>query len=223
MSSKILTFAKFGAEEHMRAFFEQGLVYMNPIQHFRQTEDQQLRGDHYEGVSKIKNLPPGIMEITALDYKGHYLNIHLSESYELVLGNIFSMFCVSSATIPNPFEFKVDTKIAEFGSHCMMIKNNEVFLKRMESGLSSLAFEFYHGYVSYYDRYKVNRTMSLFEKPLEFAYQKEFRFLVKSGLSTPLTLQLGSLADIAMLIPMEHFLSLSLQSKKSRRMGNKTR
>lgn len=48
----ILVFLKFGEEKHIKDLFHNGSIYMNPIQYFRQIEDEPLRSDIYEGASK---------------------------------------------------------------------------------------------------------------------------------------------------------------------------
>jgi hypothetical protein len=43
----------------------------------------------------------------------------------------------------------------------------------------------------------VDREITLFEKPLEFEYQKEFRFYIKRSSDQPFTFSIGSLTNIA--------------------------
>ncbi|TFF35376.1 hypothetical protein [Mucilaginibacter psychrotolerans] len=207
-------FLKFGSEENIRDLYENGTIYLNTIQYFRRVEDNQLRGDSYEGISRIKNYPPGTFEIPSLKFKGNYLNIHLRESHEEVLGNIFSLYCISSFTINNPLTFEMDSRVLGFGSHCLMIKDNLAFLRKIEHGLKGIGLEFSHGFVKYYDKNKINGRINLFQKPLEFSYQKEFRFYVQSDIFEPLMIKIGSLESISEVVSTSDILSLKLVAGK---------
>lgn len=170
---------------------------MSPIQRFREIEDGELRGDRYEGVTHIHNFPDGQFEIPSIGYKGNYISLHLKESYEAVLGNVYSLYCISSHGWNNPMDFRIDERMKGFGSHCLMVKDNEKFLARIEKKLTELNVKFYHGFVEYYKKDEVNRKINLFEKPLEFEYQKEFRFYVERDAKDEFVFRIGSLQDLA--------------------------
>jgi hypothetical protein len=193
----IYLFLKFGSQKDILDLYENGTVYMNPIQYFRKFEDGELRGDKYEGISKIRNYLPGQFEIPSIEHTVNYLGIHLTESYEEVLGNIYSLFCVSSKGWSSPIDFSIDQRIKKFGTHCLMIKDNRAFLSLMEQHLSKLNIKFRHGFVDYYDKEKANKDISLFEKPFEFEYQKEFRFYVERKSTEPFSFSIGSLQNIS--------------------------
>ncbi|PVD49996.1 hypothetical protein DC498_21995 [Terrimonas sp.] len=190
-------FLKFGQEEHINDLYYNGTIFMNAIQYFRKIEDGELRGDRYEGISRISNYPPGQFEIPALNFKGNYLALQIREAYDTVGGNIFSLYCVSSHGWANPNDFKIDEKIKQFGSHCLVVKDNVKFLSLIEERLKELKVRFNHSFVTYYDKDKVDREITLFEKPLEFEYQKEFRLYVERKSDKPFVFSIGSLTDIA--------------------------
>lgn len=190
-------FLKFGDEEHMKDLFHNGTIYMNPIQRFREIEDSGLRGDKYEGIIRIKNYPSGEFKIPALGFKGNYIALQVREAYEKVSGNIYSLYCISSHGWDNPMDFKIDNRIIEFGSHCVMIKDIPKFMSLIENELRKLKIKFIHDFVEYYDKDKVNREINLFEKPNSFEYQKEFRYYVDRPSTQPYVFKIGSLIDIA--------------------------
>lgn len=193
----IKMFLKFGQEEHINDLYQNGTIFMNAIQYFRKIEDGELRGDRYEGVSRIKNYPPGQFEIPSLNFKGNYLALQIREAYDTVVGNIFSLYCISSHGWENPNDFKIDEKVKQFGTHCLVVKDNVKFLSLIEQKLKELKVRFNHNFVTYYDKDKVDREITLFEKPLEFEYQKEFRFYIERKSDKPFVLSIGSLTDIA--------------------------
>lgn len=199
----IKMFLKFGKEEHIKDLLENGTIYMNSIQFFRKFEDNGLRGDIYEGISELRNLPSGEFEIKSLNYKGKYVSFQIRESYEEVLGNIYSLYAISSFNIPNPLKFKINKKNKKFGTHCLLVKNNPEFLKRIEETLKKSGLKFRHGFVEYYDKDKMNGKINLFQKPKEYKYQNEFRFYVERESTEAIKIQIGDIRDIAEIYKIE--------------------
>ena len=95
-------FIKFGSKQTITDLYENGTIYCNPVQYFRTLEDK-FRGDSYEGASFIKNYPPGKFTISIdgkeIDHEFNYLNFHVKEAYEKTLGNIYSLYCLSSKVL----------------------------------------------------------------------------------------------------------------------------
>lgn len=205
-----MAFLKFGSLEYMTDLFENGTIYMNTIQHFRKVEDEELRGDKYEGASKIINSLPGTFRIPNIEREFNYQKIHLIESYNEVLGNIYSLYCISSHGFPNPIEFNIDSRNHRFGTHCVLIKDNQFFLDSIEKELKRLGLKFHHGFVNYYDKKEKSGNLTLFEKPSEFEYQKEFRFYVENDNLEPICINIGSLKEKAELTTMEVVESIRL-------------
>ncbi len=193
----IKVFLKFGCENDIIDVYRNGTIYMSPIQRFREIEDGLIRGDRYEGVISVRNYLPGKFEIPSIGFKGNHLGIHLRQTYENVLGNIYSLYCISSHGWKNPKDFKIDNKIKHFGSYCLMIKDVKEFFTLIENKLQQLGVKYYHDFVEYYDKSAINRKINLFEKPLEFQYQKEFRFYVERDSTEPFVFCIGSLVDIS--------------------------
>jgi len=193
----VLLFMKFGSKENIEDLFNNGTIYMNPLQKFRELEDEELRGDSYEGVSSILNIPAGDIEIPSLNFKGKYHSLHLRGSREKITGNVFCLYCISSYGFNNPEDIKVDEKVKLFGSHVLFIKDKQEFLNRVENKLKSLNLKYNYNFVEYYDKDKINGTVHLFQKPLEFEYQKEFRFYVEKDEIEPISFSIGSLENIA--------------------------
>ena len=216
MTHHIVSFLKFGSGKDMTDLLENGTIYMNPINKFRTIEDGNLRGDNYEGVKQIWNLPAGQFEIPSINHKGNYISMHLRESYENVLGNIYSLYCISSYGFDKPNNFFLDKRVKEFGSHFVFIKDLPEFFTRIKSKLTLIGHKFYDGFVEYYDKNSINGRITVFQKPNEFEYQKEFRFYVDRPEITPLSFSIGRLTDIAEMFPSEFASELKLTQKNSR-------
>ena len=213
MQYTIKLFLKLGSEENILDLFENGTIYMNTIEYFRKVEDEELRGDKYEGVSKVINSLPGTFKIPGIDREFNYVKVHLKESYKEVLGNIYSLYAISSKVFPNPLDFKFDERNLRFGTHGVMIKDLPLFFNKIENELKKNNLKFNHGFVDYYDKEEVSREITLFEKPLEFEHQKEFRFYVENDKIKPIKIQIGSMKDYAEILKIEDILELKLEVK----------
>lgn len=213
----IYLFIKFGQKEHIEDLYNNGVIYMNPIQSFTTIEDNELRGDRYEGVRRIKNYPKGGQyKIPSMGIEGNYISFQVRESYEELIGNIYSLYCVSTLGWNDSIEFKIDEKNKRLGSHCLFVKDNAKFLSLIEDKLMEQNLKYSHGFVKYYDKDKVSRKIGLFEKPNEFEYQKEFRIYVESQEIIPLILSIGSLKKIAEIYDAEKVVdTLKLEVNKS--------
>lgn len=77
-----------------------------------------------------------------------------------------------------------------------------------------MGLSFKHGLIDYYNKEKVNKKITLFEKPLEFEYQKEFRFYIPRESEDPIKISIGSLEEIAELHTTEDIVgTLKLHNK----------
>lgn len=202
-SYKIISFLKFGGEKEMTDLLENGTIYMNPINKFRSIEDNNLRGDSFEGIFKIWNLPPGQFEIPQLNHKGNYLRMHITQSYQNVLGNIYSLYCISSYGFENPDSFSIDNRMKDFGSHFVFIKDLPEFFPLLKASLTLTGCKFFHGFVEYFDKNSINGHISVFQKPMEYEYQKEFRFFIERETTDPLIFSIGNLSHIAEIFKSE--------------------
>lgn len=210
MQHTITLFLKLGNEKNIRDLFENGTIYINTIEYFRKIEDEELRGDKYEGVSRIINSLPGTFKIPGIDREFNYIKAHIKESYDEVLGNIYSLYAISSKGFSSPLDFELDKKNLRFGTHALMIKNLPLFFNKIEDELKKNDLKFIHGFVEYYNKEEVCREITLFEKPLEFEYQKEFRFYVENDKIEPIKIQIGSMKDYAEIFKIEDILELKL-------------
>ncbi|RCS28226.1 hypothetical protein DUT90_01200 [Polaribacter sp. WD7] len=209
-------FLKLGSLENITDLYENGTIYINTIEYFKKIEDNDLRGDNYEGASEIINSLPGTFRIPGIDRDFKYEKVHLKKSFDQVLGNIYSLYCISSKGFPNPLDFRIDEKNLRFGTHCLLIKNSQYFFDKIQSELKNKGFDFRHGFVNYYDKDNVtNKELTLFDKPMEFEYQKEFRFYVHNNKLEPIKIRIGSLKDYAEIIQTKDLTELTIELKNN--------
>jgi hypothetical protein len=212
-------FLKFGKSEHIQDLYENGTIYCNSVEYFKMVEDDELRGDNYEGASFIKNYPPGKFRISIagkeVDQDFNYLNLHIKEAYEKTLGNIFSLYSITSKDTEKRELFKVDLKNKKFGDKFLLIKDNPTFLNLIEQELKKKRLKFKHGFVEYYDRHKFTGQVDVFHKPDNYSYQNEFRIYVRRKSEKPLVLQIGSLKNIAVLHDIDALDTLEVRRKNN--------
>lgn len=207
---EIKLFIKIGSQKNIEDFYANGTIYLNTVQYFREIEDEELRGDRYEGASRIVNSLPGTFRIPGIDKDFHFEKVHYTEAFDTVLGNIFSLYCVSPLGFPNPYDFKVDERNFRFGSHCVLIKDNQRFLELIKQAFERNGYAYTYGFVKYYDKENTSKQLTVFDKPEEFEYQKEFRFYVKNDEVSPIKLQLGSLKEYAEIFKSQQLKTLRL-------------
>jgi hypothetical protein len=90
----------------------------------------------------------------------------------------------------------VDPRVRAFGDSCVLLLNQEEFFKRlrfsmMQEGLTGRAT-----LVEYYDYDTYAGPVGPFRKSDAFAYQSEYRIVVRPGLRGPRKLFLGNIEDI---------------------------
>ena len=207
MNYNIKAFIKFGSEKNILDLYTNGTVFLNTIQYFRNIEDGELRGDKYEGVSEIINSLPGTFKIKESEQEFRYEKVHLRKSFKEILGNIYSLYAISNKGFQNYQDFKINERVNEFGSHCLLI-DPKSFIDQMEKTFNKLGYSYSHGFVDYYDKEKICREISLFEKPFEFEYQKEFRFYVENEKIEPVKIQIGSLENCSELFSTKDIFNL---------------
>ena len=213
MNYNIKAFIKFGSEKNILDLYTNGTVFLNTIQYFRNIEDGELRGDKYEGVSEIINSLPGTFKIKESEQEFRYEKVHLRKSFKEILGNIYSLYAISNKGFQNYQDFKINERVNEFGSHCLLI-DPKSFIDQMEKTFNKLGYSYSHGFVDYYDKEKICREISLFEKPFEFEYQKEFRFFLKNEKIEPVKIQIDSLENCSELFKTKDIFTLQLKPKE---------
>lgn len=216
MSTTILAFAKFGSKEFMEDLINNGTIFLNTVNKFKQFEDD-FRGDKNEGVSDLiqsdftnlelrlpESLGGGVLTLnksTGLVGQIYINDINYTNS------NIYSLYMI----YPDE-KFKVDNRVFQFGEYVVLIHNPHEFLNRIEDTLDKMNLKYECGVVEYIDKNTFQGHMSIFNKFSSYAYQNEFRFHVRNKEDNPLILKLGSLKDIAKLLPAEYLKYMEIKN-----------
>jgi hypothetical protein len=190
---------KFGQHSHLEDLRSKGAVFTQPLRYFRELETDQARGDRLEGSMRILQ-PKHIGTMTLGDGSG---NTVFFEPHEIVGPVIFGLpedqlcnvFCMYSITRPTDL-YPIDKRVESFGPSFVMVLNTWEFIRRFSEAAKIAGLSGQASAVEYFDGSEFSGDTGVFRKASEFDYQSEYRFALKPGSSGPITLSLGSLADI---------------------------
>jgi hypothetical protein len=203
---------KFGQRRFLEELRKHGLLYMNPSTLFAELERQafekdimvnRAQADRFEGSDFIYH--PNDHEITiegpgAMGSNGKVQNFkvtippgetaaHTSLSLDALSCNIY---CMYATTVPQG----VDKRNFKFGDSFVIIRNTQEFLNRFSSVADALSLQHQCNLVDYYDLDKHSGPTGPFRKPSSFAYQNEFRLVVRPGCDQARRLEIGNIEDI---------------------------
>lgn len=212
----VLALLKIGSKEHQTALFEKGEIYMKHQNDFHSLEDNNVRGDKYEGSDfieqidwvKLSNVNTG--KLTMMN-KGNGNKINHASRDPSQLKNIYSMVGLTESDINK--NQPVKQKNTELGEYFTLIYNVKEFNSRLLRKLRGLGYNPKWNWVKYYDEYDYEGKLDPFSKPIGLSYQKEVRYVVNPISNDPIKVEIGSLADIARLCRIESLKSIKLFDK----------
>lgn len=200
--TQLFALLKFGKKEHIEALRENGTLYLKTIEELRQ--DDNHRNDSYEGAHFVRGFfGGGTLEGKipgGESFKVNFLGGSYKESYEVILGNICCFYAVSSNCFVDKTYIPVDEKMKEFGDYCILITDVNKFFNLIHDKIKELKKNCYHGFVEYYDEQKYEGKITLFQKRIQYKYQREYRIYIPSNRSNEaMKIDLGSLKDISVI------------------------
>ncbi len=192
---------KFGAREHMRQLWDEGVLFMRPLEDYKSMEGDSCRHDRNEGVGYVYN----DVNVTLGD-----LVLSPKEDFERctwtpdgIRWNVYCMFSIQkdAGCFNLPL---IDPRNFEFGDTAAIITDATEFLNRVKRSikLNSKSQNFAWWLVKYIDFTESEGIVGPFRKDKKYSYQNEFRIAVQALSdikSEPLFLRLGSLRDIVSL------------------------
>lgn len=191
---------KFGESEHLALLRDEGLLYMNPLPFFWKCEGKDaLRGDHFDSVDAIRRgtkfaigKSPDQMQAMTGNFE---FRIHPPDSQKI---NLFCMF----AFVPNKTPLPIDERNFEFGTHALVVKDVDEFVKRMMTTIDREGILFERGLVEYVND-DHSGEVGPFKKLRKFEFQSEWRLVCYEGPGDVRQIRIGSIADISELVPCE--------------------
>jgi hypothetical protein len=191
------TLVKFGQYKHIRQLRDEGFLYMNTFPYFQQLEDEELRGDKFEGVAEIHRGSSGTAipedepnkPVTIANWN---LRIHLPQPEKI---NIFCMCAVRSSVE----SFPIDERSFKFGDYALILTDPQKFIDRISSQLKSQNISHKANLVEYVDDNYVGEVGPS-RKLRKFAYQFEWRLVCFDGPSKERVFRIGDIKDICVVV-----------------------
>lgn len=201
---------KFMDEKYVDSFLNDGLLFMNNIDYFRNYEDTDvaLRGDVHEGLAATYDAEG--LRITIDDHllKGAVDKVDLRYNHEGDT-NIYSMTKISDGKILEAGDagLLLSEKFIKFGNRAVVIGGSNIveFESRLKKALSNdpniytprednvLAKQ-----VSYLSREEHHGQMDVFDKFSDYTWQHEWRIAFKQKqVAGAYAIKIGKLSDIA--------------------------
>ncbi|WP_159039925.1 hypothetical protein [Christiangramia fulva] len=170
---------------------------MNTINWF-QNSDKKAVGDIYEGVYEIENLKGKLtLKVPNNPITLEKASLQLRKHLEGHIGNIYSTYAISNLLLKRKKVHKVDPRMKNFGSHCLIIKDVKGFTNAIFNKLDELGISYTHNIVQYRKLNGKKHQVSLFEKTHILSYQKEHRIIAWTKTNSPLKFEIGSIEKYA--------------------------
>ncbi len=199
LNEGMLVLFKFGQEEHLTSFRNQGQMHMRTMRYFAGEESENLaRGDRFEGAARlfqpadlrmtISHPLVGTHEVDPKDLVGPVVMSYNSEADQ-------NIFCMFSLTEPMSKPLLHENHL-RLGTHFLLVLNCIEFFRRVHKALVNLGLRGTRGLVEYYDDTSYTGNIGPFRKSNRFAYQKEYRVVVQPGIPPFRNLMIGNISDI---------------------------
>jgi len=191
------TLVKFGHYEHICQLRDEGLLYMNTLQYLRQIEDEELRGDEFEGVAEVHRGDRGTFTPENEPEKQFIIG-RWKLRWDLPQLEKINIFCMC-AVRPSVGSFPVDKRNFRFGDYVLILLNPQEFIDRISSQLESQNVNHNANLVEYISNDPVGEV-GPFRKRKNFTYQSEWRLVCYGGNGEARIFRIGSITDICMVV-----------------------
>ncbi|GIU52089.1 hypothetical protein TUM4438_43870 [Shewanella sairae] len=218
-SSRNRVLLKFMDEQYVDSFINEGLLFMNNVQFFREYEDEDpaLRGDSYEGLAASWLPSEVVLTINGREITDAVGKIDLRDNHQDET-NIYSMAIISDQDIldAGPEGLFLSKRFKGFGNKTVIIsgKNITEFWRRVQEALDSSVVIYNFGAdsvvarkVTYVERSDHHNQLDIFNKFSEFKWQYEWRLALKQADKGALSLYIGCLSDIASVADTESLIN----------------
>lgn len=212
-----------------------GLLYMNSVNYFAKLEGEAgavLRTDELENVylKLSSGMRDGVISELALQVEGDdeiILSPETTMTVHLPRPETVMVYCLASVSTGHDGKIwgldngvlQFSERFREFGSHVLRITNHSEFARRLSQAIAthphlynSPFFEGGYGQVDYVDFSDYSGPIGLFRKPIEYAWQREYRICIGAEPESlndrgALELNIGDLSDITQITTVESFTS----------------
>lgn len=201
------TLVKFGSAEHIRQMLDVGVLYLNNLPYFWGVEDAAVRGDANDGVDALHcGQKAQMFNKDGTEIPADITSWILREHTDAEKKNLLCMYSLRESTSP------IHDRVREFGDTALLFMQPQVFIDRLRAAVRREKLSAQGDLVEYVAD---NHTGDVgpFRKLAMFAWQAEWRFIVFNGPGGPLTINVGSLKDIAQMMPAHQLIEETTNRK----------
>ncbi|WP_067522799.1 hypothetical protein [Endozoicomonas ascidiicola] len=227
LESHVAFLVKFTSSEYVSSFVDDGLLFMNSIEYFRniENEDSVLRGDANEGLAARYSgenivLKIGGEEINALTGN---LSIRFNHDQET---NIFCMSAITAKDVADAGgELKLSNDFKKFGDKAIMIHGVDIpeFLERIMNHIKSNDdisshpdHKFIAKKVDYIPYQSHQGKIGVYKKFDEYAWQYEWRLAIKQQVTdgTYSGFKIGPINDLCQVVDTDSIINETIGIKE---------
>lgn len=206
----------------MKSFFQEGVIYMNTLDFYRTLEAHDERRDVNEGAVRINNREGGVLRwqnpnTGKLEEVAELTNSRIRELNSNIQNlNVYCLYYLKDRMPIESFGAIIPrrTKVG-FGEYAVVIPNAGEFVTRVKEAAIDKGYRHFRGLVKYEDFSKENLEVGPFVKDRAFSHQSELRIAVYTDENSggPIKLEIGSIEDIAIMVPSAELDGMSLRIK----------
>jgi len=204
--NKLFFLFRRGKQEHIKALFEDGEIYINTVDYIRYCDNNPERSDEDDGILHRDYYGDG--KITLCDVGKDFDKDGMTmDAFNFVLktdhkekGNIYCLTGIYSEHLTGDRnDITFDTK--SLGESTIFIQNPKKFLERLFSALEENGYKGSKRNKVVYYKNDYSGNVGFFLKHERFKPQSEYRIHVPNIKDEPIKLKIGSLKDIAVFNP----------------------
>lgn len=220
---------KFGSEENLKKL-QQGELYMKNLQYYvdlEKTTDDEDVGDKYDGQMMLEKVKITMYDNETDDFCGQFDASEISMNLGYLDCPVFCMYILDyrnhtseelngdNLKVRYDFTEEQREKLSRFGTHALVIKNGDEFVRRVKDGLLSNNIGYTRDFVKYYSFNNLEQIREIqgdnsriaFWKRQKYAYQQEYRFIAHTEVDDYLSVDIGDISDITELIEIDVLLN----------------
>jgi hypothetical protein len=193
-------FLKFGRDCDITQLQEQGLVYCNTVNFFKDLVDDDMRGDEFETATLIGTRQDLVLEIWPVDKPTEITRIATSKLVNHVtspVGNLYCLYAVDATKMILGEKFYIDERLKEKSESFLIIKDVPTFLRRLHTALDKMKYYWEHHMVEYVDFSNYYGERTNFQKNKMYEYQNEFRVFIQNDKFEIIQVEIGNISDIS--------------------------
>ncbi|MBN1252942.1 MAG: hypothetical protein JXA16_12475 [Bacteroidales bacterium] len=193
MEPPVLGLLKFGKLEHLLSFQNDGLMFMNTPEFFKQYDSNSIISDPNEGLIAVFQKDKAIITIGDFridQYNGLAGAIYIRKENDKKR-NLYCMYALKDFGV-KPI---IDNRCLGFGDHVLCITNGAKFKKRLLAAAKKYKVSLHADLVEYVPG-DYHGDVGIFKKYNNYEYQNEYRIVISPGTNGPFRFYLGNMQDI---------------------------